>query len=94
MVPLDDKTREQMIGQLDELRAELQSSGARDSLNEVTLLEQVEDLQALVTSERDTSQASKVARVLERRLLAWEAEHPQLAALAARVARALESSGL
>jgi hypothetical protein len=91
---LDDKTREQMIGQLDELRAELQSSGARDSLNEVTLLEQVEDLQALVTSERDTSQASKVARVLERRLLAWEAEHPQLAALAARVARALESSGL
>ena len=91
---MDDKTREQMIRHLEELRAQLKSSGARDSQNDVTLLEHVEDLQALVASERDTSNASTAARVLEQRLLAWEAEHPQLAALAARVARALEDTGL
>jgi hypothetical protein len=39
-------------------------------------------------------QAYKAAQLLEQRLLAWEAEHPKLVALAARVARALENSGL
>jgi hypothetical protein len=51
-------------------------------------------LQALVVSDRDPAVASKAARVLERRLLAWEAEHPQLTALASQVAQVLESSGL
>jgi hypothetical protein len=83
-----------MLEQLDELRAQVKSSGARDTQAEVTLLEQVEQLQVLVATEPQAGAASKTARALEQRLLAWEAEHPQLTALAARLARALEDSGM
>jgi hypothetical protein len=91
---LDEETRKEMLGHLDQLRAELQATGSRDAQSDVTLLEHVEHLQALMASDRDPGGAAKAARGLEQRLLAWEAEHPQLTALAARVARALESSGL
>ena len=91
---LDNETRKETMERLHELRVQLLSTGTRESQNDVTLLEHVENLQALVVSDRDPAVASKAARVLERRLLAWEAEHPQLTALASRVAQVLESSGL
>jgi hypothetical protein len=55
----------------------------------------VEELRALVEARPvATRDAQASAGSLEQRLLAWEAEHPQIVALASRVARALEDAGL
>ena len=56
---MDDSTREQMMEQLDELRAQVKQSGAHSSQDDVTLLEKVEELQTLVASERDAGLEAK-----------------------------------
>ena len=90
---LDEQTRNQIVKQLDELRAQVGARlGADPQSHDVA--GQVDQLRALVQKPVDSSSAHALASSLERRLLGWEAEHPQLTALAARVARALEDAGL
>jgi hypothetical protein len=91
---MDDATRGKVIEELDALRAQIKSDAAHGAGEHAALSEHVDSLHALVASERKPPQAYKQAQQLEQRLLAWEAEHPQLVALAARVVRALENSGL
>lgn len=87
---MDDATRDQVKQELEALRSQVESGSQRNA----ALLEHVDSLHELVSSAPEQPQAFKTAQVLEQRLLAWEAEHPKLVALAARVARALEDSGL
>ena len=92
---MDEPLRTQMIEHLSDLRTLLAATGSRSPALDATLLEHIEELEALITGEQPSaSGAQKVAEVLERKLLGWEAEHPQLVALASRVARALENAGL
>jgi hypothetical protein len=86
---LEKDTRSKVVGHLDELRDQVAEKLGEKS-GEVTA--HVEELRSLVND--GGKEAHSSASSLERRLLAWEAEHPQLVALAARVARALEDSGL
>jgi hypothetical protein len=90
---MDDATRDQVKQELQELRAQVESA-APSAQRDAALLEHVDSLHELVSAAPEQPQAYKAARLLEQRLLAWEAEHPQLVALAARVARALEDSGM
>jgi hypothetical protein len=87
---MDDTTRKQMVDELEILRAQVKAGGARDA----ELSASVDQLRQLVSAEPAPAEAPSLARELEQRLLAWEAEHPKLVALAARVAHALEDSGL
>lgn len=103
---MDDAIRTQMIAHLDELRALLKARGAEgasrdanasahEQHNDAALLSHIADLQALVAGDAsDLDKARTAAQGLEERVLAWEAEHPQLTALASRIARALEVAGL
>ncbi len=92
---MEEQLRTQMTEHLAELRALLAAGGTRSPELEASLLEHVGELEALVASDKpDTSGAQTIAAGLERKLLGWEAEHPQLVALAARVTRALENAGL
>jgi hypothetical protein len=90
---MDEATRDQVKQELEALRAQMESGSAADSPQDAALREHVDSLHGLVSA-APQPQAYKAAQLLERRLLAWEAEHPKLVALAARVARALEDSGL
>lgn len=94
--PVNQEARKQAIDKLEELRAQV---ATRLGDQHQPLTTHVDEIRSLV--EQDTSAtgapaqpASAAAARLEQRLLAWEAEHPQLAALAARIARALEDAGL
>lgn len=87
---MDDTTRKQMVDELEILRAQVKAGSARDA----ELSASVDQLQQLVSAQPPSAEAPSLARDLEQRLLAWEAEHPKLVALAARVAHALEDSGL
>jgi hypothetical protein len=91
---MDDATRDQVKQELQELRAQVESAVPSAAQQDSALLEHVDSLHELVSAAPQQPQAYKAARLLEQRLLAWEAEHPQLVALAARVARALEDSGM
>jgi hypothetical protein len=89
---VEKDSRSKVVGDLDELRAQVAQKLASDpKRSEVN--QHVEELRALV-QKPDPKAAHKSASGLEQRLLAWEAEHPQLVALATRVVRALEDSGL
>lgn len=91
---MDDATREQMIKELEALRAQVKAGGASPSEKDVELQAHIASLHVIVTTTPAQSSTQKTAQALSQRLLAWEAEHPGLVALAARVARALEDSGL
>jgi hypothetical protein len=91
---MDDTTRDQVKQELQALRAQVESAAPSATQQDAALLEHVDSLQQLVSGAPEQPHAYKAAQLLEQRLLAWEAEHPQLVALAARVARALEDSGL
>jgi hypothetical protein len=86
---VEEEQRKKVVGHVDELRDQVAQKLGRD--NEVGA--HVEQLRALV-QEPDAKQAHTSASGLEKKLLAWEAEHPTLVALASRVVRALEDSGL
>lgn len=90
------EARKQAIDKLEELRAQV---SARLGDHHAPLAAQVDEIRNLVQQEpspdgEPAQPASAAAARLEQRLLAWEAEHPQLAALASRIARALEDAGL
>ena len=89
---MDETTRKQMVEELEALRAQVKA-GAQPSARDGELLTHVDQLGKLVSAERP-EEAHTLAQNLEQRLLAWEAEHPKLVAFAARVAHALEDSGL
>ena len=91
---MDDKTREQMAQEVRALQAKLKASGAVPAQTDAQLHEHLDALHALVATKPNEAGLAARAQTLEQRLLAWEAEHPALVALAARVARALEDSGL
>jgi len=91
---MDDATRDQVKQELETLRAQVESGAASGSQGSADLLEQVDSLHQLVNGAPAHPHPYKAAQLIEQRLLAWEAEHPKLVALAARVARALEDSGL
>lgn len=87
---MDETTRKQLVAELESLRAQVRA-GAQPSPE---LLAHVDQLEQLVSKEQPGEEAQSLAQDLSRRLLAWEAEHPKLTAFAARVAHALEDSGL
>jgi hypothetical protein len=89
---MDETTRKQMVAELEALRAQVRAAG--DSEPDEALIASVNELDALVRTEHGSSDAHSLARALEEKLLAWEAEHPKLVAFASRVAHALEDSGI
>jgi hypothetical protein len=89
LLRVKEEQRKQVVGHLDELRAEVAHKLGRD--NEVGT--HVDELRALV-QEPNARGARTSASGLEKKLLAWEAEHPTLVSLAQRIVRALEDSGL
>jgi hypothetical protein len=91
---MDDTTRRQMVAELEALRAQVRAAGDAKSGPDVALIASVNELDALVRAEHPSGEAHTLARALEERLLAWEAEHPKLVAFASRVAHALEDSGI
>lgn len=92
---MDEQKRNQIVKQLDELRAQVAERLGADPQSHDPVAGHVEQLRALVQDQpADKSGARALASSLERRLVGWEAEHPQLTTLAARVARALEDAGL
>ena len=90
---MDEATRKQMVEELESLRAQV-SAQAKPSARDGELMKHVDELGQLVSARPVPAEAHSLAQGLEQRLLAWEAEHPKLVALAARVAHALEDSGL
>jgi hypothetical protein len=94
-VSLKEDSRKQVVAHLEELRALLVSRSNRTPSDDDSLLAHVDQLQSLVQREQvATDDVKGSASSLEQRLLAWEAEHPKLVALASRVARTLENAGL
>lgn len=91
---MDDKTREQMAEEVRALQAQIKSSPRSASRTDAELHEHLDSLHAIVAAQPGEGGQATRARTLEQRLLAWEAEHPALVALAARVARAFEDAGL
>lgn len=91
---MNEDSRKQAIAHLEELRALLMSRGGVAS-DDDSVLEHVDQLRALVQREQVGEEDVKgSATGLEQRLLAFEAEHPSLVALARRIARTLENAGL
>jgi hypothetical protein len=95
---LDEQTRNQVVKQLDELKTQVSERLGSDPKRHDPVAAHVEELRALVqdqpASVDNTKHARDSASGLEQRLLAWEAEHPQLTSLASRVARMFEDAGL
>lgn len=91
---MDKATRGQVIEELEALRAEVKSSTREDSARDRELLGHVDHLHQLVNATKDAAPEAGLAQSVSQKLLAWEAEHPRLVALAARVAHALEDTGL
>jgi hypothetical protein len=91
---LNERNRN-VVEHLDELHKQVGERLAHDETNQRAVSAHVDELRTLVQSHPKRSDEARVsASTLERKLLAWEAEHPQLVALATRIARALEDSGL
>lgn len=90
---MDEHSRKEVVSHLDELRRQVEARAGHDATG--PLLTHLDELRTLVAEEEsDKGAAHTSARGLEQRLLAWEAEHPTLVALATRVVRALENAGL
>lgn len=90
---MKEDSRKQAIAHLEELRTLAARAGGNPN-DHASLLAHIDELQALVQQEQPGSDLQLSASGLEQRLLAWEAEHPRLVALASRVARTLENAGL
>ena len=91
---MEEPLRAQMIEHLTELRS-LLGAGVRSPELNAQVLAHIAELEGLIAAETpDTVGAHQVASGLQQKLLGWEAEHPQLVAIAARVVRALETAGL
>jgi hypothetical protein len=92
---VNEEGRKQIIEQLNTLRDQAAERLGTDPQHHQPVAEHVEQVRTLV---RDAPAGAKTAHTeatsLEKRLLAWEAEHPQLVSLASRIARALEDAGL
>jgi hypothetical protein len=88
---MDETTRKQMVAELEALRAQVK---AQPSARDGELMAHVDQLGKIVSGEQAAGEAHSLAEGLSQRLLAWEAEHPKLVAFAARVAHALEDTGL
>ena len=92
---VNEEARKQIVEQLNELREKVSERLASDPLSHDPVAAHVDEVRALVEeAPAGETSARTAASSLERRLLVWEAEHPQLAALASRIARALEDAGL
>ncbi|MDB4991393.1 MAG: hypothetical protein JWN04_6571 [Myxococcaceae bacterium] len=92
---MNDQARKQVIDQLNELRTQVSERLGSDPQSHDPVAAHVEQLRVLVQdAPPDQKGARAAADKLEQQLLAWEADHPQLASLAARIARALEDAGL
>ena len=92
---MDQEGRKQIIDQLNALRDQAAERLGKEPQHHEPVATHVEQVRTLV---RDAPAGGKSAHTeassLEKRLLAWEAEHPQLVSLASRIARALEDAGL
>jgi len=92
---VDEEKRNQVIKHLDELRDQVSERLGADPQRHDPVAAHVQQVRGLIdAAPADRERASVEASGLEKRLLAWEAEHPQLTLLASRVARALEDAGL
>lgn len=91
---MDENRRKQVVDHLDELRTRVAARKGGDAEADRPVLEEVDTVRSLVSESADKQSAHVAASGLEKRLLAWEAEHPELVALASRVVRALEDAGL
>jgi hypothetical protein len=92
---LNEETRNRVVKQLDELRDQVSERLGADPSRHDPVAAHVAEVRALVHEDvSDRPGAHAAASGLEKRLLAWEAEHPQLVSLASRLARALEDAGL
>ncbi|MDB4975131.1 MAG: hypothetical protein JWN48_3472 [Myxococcaceae bacterium] len=92
---MDEQTRNQLVKQLDELRDRVSERLGDDPARHDPVASHVEELRALVVdSPANSRDTREVAGGLERKLLAWEADHPQLVSLASSLVRALEAAGL
>lgn len=91
---MDDNSRKQVVDHLDELRQRVETRKGGDADADRPVLDEVNAVRSLVSDSADKKSAHAAASGLEQRLLAWEAEHPELVALANRVVRALEDAGL
>ena len=92
---MDENSRKQVVDHLDQLRTLVEARKGRDAETDRPVLDEVNSIRSLVSEQQaDKKSAHAAASGLEKRLLAWEAEHPELVALASRVVRALEDAGL
>lgn len=90
---MEKEQRNKVVGHLDELREQVAKKLGTDAHEVGAHVDQVRTL--VEQHDRpDLQEAHRSASGLEKKLLAWEAEHPTLVALATRVVRALEDSGL
>ena len=92
---MNEEGRKQIIEQLNTLRDQAAERLGNQPQQHEPVAVHVEQVRTLV---QDAPAGGKSAHTeassLEKRLLAWEAEHPQLVSLASRIARALEAAGL
>ena len=92
---MNEETKNQVVQQLDQLRSEVSQRLGQDPASHDPVAAHVEQVRGLVQDPPADARAAQVAAgSLEQRLLAWEADHPQLVSLASRVVRALEDAGL
>jgi hypothetical protein len=92
---VDEDARKQVIDKLHELKGQVGERLGGDPEHHDPVVAQIDEVRSLVEEgPTDPKNAQIAAGGLERRLLAWEAEHPQLTALASTIVRALEDAGL
>ena len=92
---MDEQGRKQIIEQLNTLREQAAERLGKDPQHHEPVAAHVEQVRTLVQAAPPGGNTVHTeASSLEKRLLAWEAEHPQLVSLASRIARALEAAGL
>ncbi len=92
---MNEEARKQVVETLDELRDRVAERLGGDPSSHGPVAAEIEEVRTLVQDgPAEKKKAHAAAGRLERRLLAWEAEHPQLTALASRIASALEDAGM
>lgn len=92
---MNEDARKKVIDELHDLRGQVGERLGNEPQHHDVVVAHIEQVRTRV--ERgpvEGKSAHAAAGELERRLLAWEAEHPTLTSLAARIARALEDAGL
>ena len=89
---MDQEAKQRVLDELHSLRDWVESSAPEDPEWEATLQERVAALEAAL-DEHEEPAPSLLTRLREE-ILEWELEHPQLTALAQRIASSLEGIGL